>query len=159
MKKLIILLAAILILLPLRVDAFDAVGSGGIGWLQQNGTTSELGYHVGFGVPIVSKSEAGYKLITQTDYLYSGYSDNIRALRIYLINKKAVITRPDYGFYVALGAGSWAFLTDEESQSLGAFMATIGGNWKFIEVKLSAEVVQLVGPDLFYPNIGVVIGL
>jgi len=159
-KRMMIFLM-ILLILPIMTQAFEALSSGGVGWIQQQGQKSELGYFVGFAAPIVTKDSAGYQLINETSYLYSGYSDNVKALRTYAINRKALFTGQDWGCYLGLGAGVWQFLktTDiGEGDALGAIIVRVRGSWKCVDLGVSGEIIQREGADLFFPSMRVAIG-
>ena len=160
MKRLIFFVL-ILLMLPMVAQAFEALSSGGVGWIQQQGQKSELGYFVGFAAPIVTKDSAGYQLVNETSYLYSGYSDNVKALRTYAINRKALFTGQDWRFYLGLGAGIWQFLSSSdtgEGEALGAIIVRIGGSWKCVDLGLSGEIIQREGADFFFPSMRVAIG-
>jgi hypothetical protein len=161
MKRLLIVVVVIALaacLCPQPVRAFEAVSSAGLGWIMQKAAHSEMGYYVGFGAPVVEKKESGYLLKNETGYIYSGFSDNVKAIRTYAVNCKSLVTRPDWGLYVGLAGGIWQFITESEASGkaelLGAVMGQFGFRWGFAEFQLSGEVIQREGADLFFPSLG-----
>ncbi len=154
MRKLL-LSVLVLILCSSVTYAFDAASSIGIGAMLQAGQPTSVAYSVGFSAPVVTKADAGYTLINQTDYLYSPYSDNIKAVRIYAINQKNIFTRQTWTMYGAIGSGVYQFISEEDSQTFGTVMGRIGGTFSIFDLSGSVEAVQVPGPDLIVAMFGV----
>lgn len=145
----------VLILCSSITYAFDAASSIGVGAMMQAGQPTSVAYSVGFSAPVVTKSEAGYTLINQTDYLYSPYSDNVKAVRIYAINQKNIFTRQTWTMYGGLGSGVYQFIDDENSQTYGTVMLRLGGTFSIFDLSGSVEAVQVPGNDLIVAMFGI----
>ncbi|MFA5382283.1 MAG: hypothetical protein WC356_03890 [Candidatus Micrarchaeia archaeon] len=145
----------ILILCSSMTYAFDAASSIGVGAMLQAGQPTSVAYSVGFSAPVVTKADAGYTLLQQTDYLYSPYSDNVKAVRIYAINQKNVFTRQTWTMYGAIGSGVYQFIDDENSQTYGTVMLRLGGTFSIFDLSGSVEAVQTPGSDLVVAMFGI----
>ena len=136
--------------------AFDAVSSGGVGWIMEKGNTSQAAYFVGFEAPIVSKTEIGYVLKNQTTYLYCDFNGTeMQAIRTYAINQKSLYTDKNVQIYLGMGGGFWSFTnTDGSDNVLGAFNFNFGATWHFLDFTTSIDIVPQDGADIFMPSIG-----
>ena len=156
MKRLLI--PSVVLMLSAPVAAFDAISSGGVGMMMQYQAHSEMAYYVGIAAPVVVKVESGYRLVNETGFIYSGFSDQIKGLRTYAVNCKNIVTQPKWSLYGGLAGGLWQFLVDNnetEAETFGAIMFRAGLRVGFLDVQLNGEIVQKQGPDLFFPSLGV----
>jgi hypothetical protein len=156
MKRLLSLLIVLMLAAP--IAAFDAISSGGIGVMMQYQAHSEMAYYVGISAPVVTKVESGYRLLNETGFIYSGFSDKIKGLRTYAVNCKNIVTKPKWSLYGGLAGGLWQFLVDNNqtgAETFGAVMARFGIKWGCLDIQLNGEVIQKQGPDLFFPSLGV----
>lgn len=177
MRKFYSLFAMLLVLsLAPSASAFDALTSGGFGWITQDGKSSAPAYYFGVGIPIIEKVEAGFSFKNETTMLYSNPSEDevggqeltvIRTFQVIdktlysqwreTVDTNGVITRVQFlKVYLSTGTGLWQFIRtgseDSNDEAFGAFLLRGGVDWIGLSLGLGVEIVQVPGPDIIYPH-------
>lgn len=169
MKKMLTLLIVILAITftaPMTM-AFEALSGIGIGFLSQKGQAPEVGYYVGFEIPIVTKDESGFLFKTETGYFYANQGEQeIQALRVLTIVEKTIMSTwtldadgnriTTFKWFIGGGSGTWTFTSvmseenpDSKDEMFGALNVRTGIYWSGINFMAQVDVVQLPGADIF----------
>jgi hypothetical protein len=180
MKRLATLLVLLLFTTVVYSASLDTFVGGGYSVLTKEKAPSVSGYFVQGGGFFVSKPAIGFTGAIDISYLYSrGFErayDEMQIMREFVMFQKNLYTtwrlEKDTGVdtlvrkmttnvFLSLGQGAYNFIQTqnapgEESndETFGAFRILGGVSYKGIALAISCDVVQIKGPDMVIPSVG-----
>ena len=164
MKKLLmpLMLALILTALPLQVSfGFEATSAMSFGLMSQSGQPAEFAYDFGVNIQVVDAGN-GWTIKNATSALYSDRAaGEMQVFRNMTVTEKALFYGEEadgtmrWDFHLALGSGLWRFMnTEGEDKTSPAYHLGAGFSYKGVALEAGVDAVQMEGPDLYYPNMG-----
>lgn len=179
-----IFLICLLVLMAVPVLAVEPLVELGFGSITSKGSSPSNCYYGTFGVPVLTKTDAGFTLKTDVSYLHSDwFSDTteVAVLRTHYLSAEKELykvedtrkvttdsteTYTKWSFFVGLSSGTWTFVKtqtpenpDGEDVTYGCYAITLGATYKDMALKFSIEAVQQPGYDLYVPSVSLNIGL
>jgi len=179
MKRWWILLFVLLCVSFSTAYGIETSVGGGYAMLSKMDTKSVSGYYVTVNGVFFDKSNIGFSTALDVSYLYSNGFKNVneeqQILRQFVVlqknihtvwenkvTKDTVISIIKWNVFFSFGKGDWTFIrtqtTNEPNgndETFGAFLGRLGFEYRDIFLMLSCDIVQVPGPDIVVPSIGI----
>ncbi len=155
-RKVIISMIAVMLLLPFSLKAQSPVDGADFGVVVSKDSSPAFGYAISNTFDVQSVGGPLFQFL-RASLLYSerswGPAPEMYVARVFTgreVHYRAA--------YIALGAGTWAFLVSDGSDHAQVAFSLSGGlRAGPLDLHIGGEVVSFDGPDLYYLSAGLVI--